>query len=292
MSQTVIAAGLQKTGKTTFLAALWDVVSSGEVTGSLKLERTEGDMQYLNEIRGFWADYKAITRTGPASDKPVTMRLTEPGSPNVTKLAWTDMLGERFERQWTDRVWTRGYQQLVDDAVGILLFTHPSRITESPLIIEAQKLRRQLEPEGEPIPPRDIGTVSPKPTPFDARKVPTQVQLVELLQFVDTRRAGANRLRLSLVVSAWDLVEKVTSIGPDASFTKRMPLLHQFLEANDDRFEPMVFGVSAQGCDYEDAQTLQKAHHRAAERIKVVYNGNISHDITAPVKWAIGSARI
>ena len=96
-----------------------------------------GDMQYLNEIRMAWADCNEITRTGPASDKPVAMLLRTTDA--TTALVWTDMLGESFERQWTDRAWTRSYQAIVDDAVGVLLFIHPQQLKESELIIDAQK---------------------------------------------------------------------------------------------------------------------------------------------------------
>jgi hypothetical protein len=280
---------LQQTGKTTFLAALWDVVSSGEVIGSLRLERTDGDMQYLNEIRAAWGDCKAITRTGPAVDKPVTMHLKDTALSTVTELAWTDMLGERFERQWTDRAWNRGYQQLVDSATGVLLFVHPRRIKESPLIIDAQPLVLELERE-ESTSPEVSGAASvPTATQYDGRKVPTQVQLVEILQFLDTRRTGADRIRLAIVVSAWDLVEKtMKDVAPCSWFAGAMPLLRQFVATNHERFDSKVFSVSAQGGDYEEEAKLQ-AHYKSSERIKVVWEEITSHDITAPVRWAIGS---
>jgi stage III sporulation protein SpoIIIAA len=47
--------GLPETGKTTFLAALWHVVTSEEVNESLRLERLHGDSKYLNEISAKWA---------------------------------------------------------------------------------------------------------------------------------------------------------------------------------------------------------------------------------------------
>ena len=43
-----LMAGLPGTGKTTFLAALWHVAKSHEVEGSMRLEKREGDQEYLN----------------------------------------------------------------------------------------------------------------------------------------------------------------------------------------------------------------------------------------------------
>lgn len=316
MKRTVIAMGLQKTGKTTFLAALWDVVRSGDVVGSLRMERTFGDMQYLNEIRNAWADCYEITRTGPASDKPVSMLLHDEKMNTSTELAWTDMLGESFERQWTERAWTRNYQALVDDAVGVVMFVHPKQLRESQLIIDAQQaVKGVAQPKGPDLHSQSDGTetagTNPSPAeskgnggnfvvsspveraePFDSHKVPTQVPLVELLQFVDSHRATPHRFRVSLVVSAWDLVEKVMGAGtkPNKWCAKLLPMLDQFLASNDDRFDTLIFGVSAQGGDYSNAAELRKAHHRAANRINVLFKDTVSHDITAPVRWAIGSA--
>jgi len=323
MKRTVIAMGLQETGKTTFLAAFWDVVRSRDVVGSLRMETTFGDMQYLNEIHNAWADCNKIIRTGPASDKPVTMLLHDESTNTSTELAWTDMLGESFERQWTERAWTRSYQTLVNDAVGVVLFVHPKQLKESQLIIDAQEAVRQVaQPQTEapsqlksstesdaadPSQPVQ-STGSPSQSPgesavvgkppveqakqFDARTVPTQVPLVELLQFVDAHRSTHQRFRVSLVVSAWDLIEELMGmkITPEKWCAERLPLLDQFLASNDDRFDTMIFGVSAQGGDYSKATELRKAHYRAANRIKVVYCSTVSHDITAPVRWAIGSA--
>ncbi len=283
----MFAMGLQETGKTTFLAAFWNVVNATDVQGALRLERTAGDMQYLNEIREAWADCKPIPRTGPSSDKPVIM-IIDNGSGQITDLTWTDMLGESFERQWTDRAWSRRYQLLVDDAVGILLFVHPRKTNESQLVSESHAaVRAVLGPQ---VPAETLDPeASEKPEPYAAEKVPTQVQLVDLLQFVDARRASGV-IRVAVVVSAWDLVQK-TGGGtekPDTWCAARLPLLYQFLGMNEQRFEPSYFGVSAQGGDYVNAQAMRKEHHRASDRISIVHRDKVSTDITLPVRWSLG----
>src|ERR1039457_3369894 len=144
MTRTVVSIGLRETGKTTYLAAFWDVIGSGDVQGSLELVETTGDMQYLNEIRICWANCQPITRTGPASNKPVSMLVRHALTGQSTELAWTDMLGEQFERQWTERAWTRGYQELVERAVGALLFVHPRSVKNPPLIVDAERATRRM----------------------------------------------------------------------------------------------------------------------------------------------------
>jgi hypothetical protein len=299
MKRTVVAMGLQKTGKTTFLAAFWDVVRSGHVVGSLRMQKTYGDMQYLNEIRDAWADCNEITRTGPASDKPVSMLLEDTTALTTTELAWTDMLGESFERQWTERAWTQAYQVLADEAVGIVLFVHPKKLRESQLIINALKAAKGVA-QPKPVASAEVPAAQqptgaeapPKPEPFEKRLVPTQVVLVDLLQNLDSQRATGDKLRVSIVVSAWDVIDKAMrgKMFPEEWVRKSLPLLDQYLTSNDDRFMTMVFGVSAQGGDLSDAATLRKVHQRASDKIKVRFGTTVSQDVTAPVRWAIGSA--
>jgi hypothetical protein len=292
MSLTIAAVGLPQTGKTTFLAALWDVIGSGEVLGSLKLEKTDGDMQYLNEIRTAWADCKPIGRTSPAGDRPVTMKVRHDALGESMDLSWTDMLGETFERQWTERVWTRSYQELVEHARGILLFLHPRKVNPSTLILEARPAVEAARAGTGSAKKRPAKNRKPLPLPYSAVKVPTQVQIVELMQFVDEHRSNVAPLRMSVVISAWDLVEKLMTTTPIEWLWKHLPLLAQYIGANDDRFKGKAFGVSAQGCDYKDTAAvdrIRKSQFRTSERIRVSDGKNIDHDITRPVLWAMGA---
>lgn len=73
--QLVLVIGLPKTGKTTFLAALWDVVDTENVEGSLVLESVDGDSEHLNTIRVLWANCKEMPRTLIGKGKTVSMKL-------------------------------------------------------------------------------------------------------------------------------------------------------------------------------------------------------------------------
>jgi hypothetical protein len=71
---------------------------------------------------------------------------------------------------------------------------------------------------------------------------------------------------------------------------RELPLLQQFLEANDDLFECSVFGVSAQGGDITVAaekQTLLELDD-ALKRIKVRQEQQTGQDITKPIAWLLG----
>src|SRR3954469_5796126 len=97
----VLVMGLPKTGKTTFIAALWDVVETEKVAGSLVLDGVDGNQQHLNEIRDAWADCRELSRTLIGKEKILSMTLKDRSSGVKGRIALPDMDGEAFERQWT-----------------------------------------------------------------------------------------------------------------------------------------------------------------------------------------------
>ena len=122
-----------------------------------------------------------------------------------------------------------------------------------------------------------------EPVLWDAKTSPSQVQLVDLLQFV-LRRRPPTVLRVGLIVSAWDLV-RGQGLMPQQWCAARLPLLGQFLESNPGRLSAEYYGISAQGGVLpRDAERLRDFTHPSA-RIEVVVGIEqaSSHDITLPV---------
>ena len=95
----------------------------------------------------------------------------------------------------------------------------------------------------------DYTEEAPKDAPWDIEKAPTQVQLVELLQIVSSRDYFKPPFRIAIVVSAWDLVTSL-KMRPEEYVRQELPLVHDFLESNEDLFEVAFYGVSAQGARY------------------------------------------
>src|SRR5713101_5555724 len=116
--------GLPLAGKTTVLAALWHVVNSGEVDGSLDLEILHGDQEYLNEIRDLWADANILERTKIGHERFVSMRLKKPDRNHSTEIIFPDLSGESFELQWTQRWMKSEHVELTREAIGGLLLVH------------------------------------------------------------------------------------------------------------------------------------------------------------------------
>lgn len=272
-----VLVGLPETGKTTFLAALWHVLSSASSDTSLRLERFHDDHEYLNSIRERWVNAEIQDRTVPTSETQVSMILIGDGIDGEVEVCIPDLSGESYESIWSYRKLNRERAEAISRAEGMLLFVHPDQVRKEILISETAETVDELEEEADDE--EDVAEL----TEWDAQKSPTQVQLVDLIQCVF--RLNANRpLRLGVVVSAWDRIDAATS---PADWTKReLPLLWQFLRSNDDCLEVAFFGVSAQGGQLpHDADRLRELD-RPIERIKIVCNGSEqSNDITTPLRW-------
>lgn len=285
--------GLPATGKTTFLAALWHVVNSVEVEGALELERLHGNQKHLNEIRNLWSDVRALERTKVGSEKFISMLLKDSNRNSVTEVIFPDLSGESFISQWVHRKMKKDHAELVREAVGGLLLIHPDTVTEEALIPETEHIIEGMRTEMQGERPTAVVTnqISDAGTnqmlaevDWNPEKAPTQILLVDLLQFIaalNTRRP----IKLAVVVSAWDRI--TITISPSKWIENRLPLLSQYLTAHHEIFFTEFYGISAQGGNLDDADELRK-NIRPSDRIHVIKNDlSESHDITIPIQWII-----
>ena len=122
---------------------------------------------------------------------------------------------------------------------------------------------------------------------------PTQVPLVDLLQHLGQPPLAAGPRRLAVILSAWDKAEG-EGLPPEPFLAAKLPLLDQYLRSGRDRWDWRVYGVSAQGGDYDknkaDAvETAEAGRLRdldiPSKRIRLVFEGTESHDLTEPLQW-------
>ncbi|MFO0629709.1 MAG: hypothetical protein U0325_29305 [Polyangiales bacterium] len=275
--------GLPGSGKTTFLAALWHVLSDRSGATTLKLTKLSGDRTYLNQITKEWRECSQVPRTNPQSEQVVVLHLDGDGFGSFD-LSIPDLAGEAFNQQLTDRRIGRHHNAFVQAATGVMLFLHPDVQKGTQLTVA-----RQLEAT---LPGGQKGVTSVANTGQNAwspELLPHQAKLVELLQILLELRQGG--LRVAVVVSAWDLVESLGK-SPHEFISQQLPLLQQFLDANDDLLDHAVFGVSAQGGDITDALEKQSLIELddALKRIKVCQDHDTGQDITKPIAWLLGGA--
>lgn len=280
----ILLAGLPSTGKTTFLAALWHVLDSGELVSSLRLLEQPKERTYLNEIRSAWSKGEPVTRTGSGQHHSIELALEIVGGDRFT-LSAPDLSGEAYRDLWTKRMWLEHLHELAVVADGVLLFVHPDAITPVARIDQADELLGALNSGSPPEPHYDPMTK----TGFDAERTCTATQLVFILQALRDR-ATPKQVPTGVIISAWDIITPKDE-APDAWFKRQVPLAHQFLHSTSTEYPFRTFGVSALGGDISNAQERDSllCKSKPSERISVVTSEGITPDISRPVKWLVSS---
>ncbi|MDU8605534.1 TRAFAC clade GTPase domain-containing protein [Pseudomonas syringae group sp. 247E2] len=281
--QSVVIVGLPASGKTTFLAALWHLVTEREFKTSLTFGNLRsGDLTYLNEIAALWRDAKKQERTAVGGSRIVSMNLMSAQKSSL-RVTFPDLPGEAYLRMWEDR----DCEQEVADVMkadGVLLFIHSDTINAPQWVIDEVALSRHLNveiPKGQEV-------------EWHARHAPTQVQLVDLLQLLRTDPLDIGPRKLAIIFSAWDKAED-EGLSPQEFLAEKLPLLAQYLTCDSDDWSWQVYGISAQGGDYDntddgarpcdDAERLRGLDSPSL-RIKLVKKDQeSSNDITEPLAW-------
>ena len=276
-----VMVGLPDTGKSTFLAALCNVVNVGDVPGSLRLERLEGNRAYVNGIWDDWLRFKKLERTKLLENPSMTsMILRDSTGQRTVEVVFPDIAGEQFRQVFEkDRKWPKNTSETVGKANGYLVFLHPDQVVEPISIIS---VKRNAETGDAESTPEEIH-------PWSISESCTAVKLIDLIQSLLRVKERTEIVPLAIVISAWDIVEKRQALinpqTPEQWFQDRLPLLQQYLKANPECLRHAIFGISALGGDLEDDKERLQKILLPSQRIRVHFNGRISNDITLPIKW-------
>lgn len=286
-NQSIVISGLPESGKTTYLAALWHLISDQEEPTELKFESIgQANIGHLNEIARRWRNAEVQLRTENASEtKTVTMNLRGAQNRQVC-LTFPDLSGESFREIWENRQCTAELHQLLRDADGLLLFVNADTIVHPlPLNKMATKLNNASTTSEE----NEIVRWTPE-------IAPTQVKIVDLLQQFRSPYINIKAKKIAVMLSAWDMAEG-EQLCPDQYLSLHLPLLDQYLKAEADEWHFRVYGLSAQGGIFLNPQISQTQDEldaiaklrdlTACERIKLFYGSNLSRDLTEPIAWLI-----
>ncbi|WP_210201924.1 hypothetical protein [Rhizobium sp. M10] len=282
---SVVIIGLPGSGKTTFLAALWHLVTSREVATLLRFANLRvGDATHLNAIAARWRDAVEQDRTGLTGTRLVSMNLGDDTGQQI-RISFPDVPGEAYRRIWEDRECSPAVADLLQ-ANGVMLFIHADTIRAPSWVVDEVDLARKLGLEV------DQNT----PVSWHPRLAPTQVQLVGLLQSLLASPLDVGERRLAVLFSAWDKVD-AEGLDPNSFLHQKLPLLAQYLRQSP-KWLTRVYGISAQGGDYdsvevgalprEEAEELRNLDD-ASTRIKLVGPIPATHDLTEPLTWLGGS---
>ena len=288
-ARSIVICGLPGSGKTTFLAALWHVVfQRADGNAKLKFESLkDGDHAHLNAITQRWQQAKEQIHTESASGKLVSMNLKD-GEGRKIRMTFPDLSGESYQRLWEDRECDPQLAQILVSGEGVLLFLHANRVKRPIGVAEAVALAEALG--GKPPEP----TISEKWHPKDA---PTAVQVVEMLQMLRCKALRSPAKRVAVMLSAWDKVED-EGLDPEAFLARELSLLDQYLRQGEGGWEFRIYGLSAQGGEYEpnlrDGQQIDpdlkakvdaiREIEEASSRIRLL-SPSPSSDLTEPIAW-------
>ncbi|RYB89056.1 hypothetical protein EUA06_18315 [Nocardioides glacieisoli] len=285
--------GGHASGKTSYLGALWATVRGAAPDAPVTLSegRLPDSSTYLDECEHALLAGESVERTKLDHGERIDLDLTIDGSPVlVTHL---DVAGETYEAALEQRSVAPTLLTELAQTEAVMLFVHPRRLRLPHSITDARRLiavagepleqHSQAEPESEP---NDID-------PVDVWKhAPTAVHLVEMLQLVVEQRTSGRRLNVALIVSAWDTIDQGPEWGTDCQpgpwVQANLPLLHQFLTTNDGHIRWKVFGVSAQGCNFDDKDAVDAIVEQPYDqRTIVALDGGWTRDIAEPLRWFV-----
>lgn len=279
----IVVLGLPGSGKTTFLAALWHLLTAGEVDTKLSLVTLKaGESAHLNEIASQWRKAKVQERTLHAGDRTVIISLRAEGISEF-QMSFPDLAGESFQQMWEDRTCSPEVAASLRSS-GVLLFIHADKINAPGWIVD----------DAEVADAAGLQMTRGNPIAWRASLAPTQVKLVDLLQSLQSPPLDVGARRVAIVLSAWD---RATGAGmtPDEYLTNHLPLVRQYLTHGlPEDWLVKAFGVSAQGGAYDEAGKPTKPEAQRiramdvpSERISVVSTEGRSNDLTEPLQWLL-----
>jgi hypothetical protein len=281
-ARLIVIIGLPESGKTTFLAALWHLVTARDVSTLLQFQNLmAGDATHLNVITARWRDAKVQDRTAIGGNRLVSMNLKD-AEDRPVRVTFPDVPGEAYRRMWEDRECEREVAEVLK-AGNVLLFVHADAIRPPKWVVDEVALSKAVGlevPDAEKI-------------PWHPRLAPTQVQLIGLLQLLRAPPLETGPRRLAIMLSAWDKAEG-EELAPDAYLEAKLPLLAQYLRRGTDGWTYRIYGVSAQGGEYDavdpaamrkpEAEALRRLD-RPSARIRVIGVGPETNDLTEPLAW-------
>jgi hypothetical protein len=268
--------GLPEAGKTTFLAALWHVLNYGRNT-RMKSDKFIGDQTYLANNSKKWANGTKLERTFRSVEQNNLQLQLKSDNDKQIVLSFPDLSGESFQSQWEEREINSQHSDMAQKANSAFLFIHPEKVREEHLISSLGLIDSLGQSSTDSVNEGNI---------WIHKDAPTQVQLVELLQFLTYIRSG-NPLNLIVIISAWDLIKnsermKKTKIAENW-VSERLPLLWQYLKANHEILNVAYYGISALGGEYSDMGSLLDIDDPCKRILVVDPEGNESNDITSPI---------
>jgi hypothetical protein len=288
---TIALLGLPRTGKSTYLGSLWQLVQDA---GDASIEEVDlsGDRSHLQSLGEQVAAANEISRTEVDSDEGLRLTVRFQQSGGQVTLDVPDISGETSRSLVEDRFWHPNLLGVVERAEALLVFVHPDQL-QGPIRaaftadILAQYLERHtsevnaaVDASGRVQEDSMRGETEPR---FASRMACTASKLIDLMENI-LAIGSAPPARIGIVVSAWDVVDGTPS--PDEWLGRELPAFMSFLRSQEGT-AIASFGVSAQGGKLpkdrdellKKGGVLQRSYARDASGEPV--------PISRPIEWAL-----
>ncbi|MEE3508529.1 hypothetical protein QN399_20125 [Pseudomonas sp. 10C3] len=279
MSRSIVLLGGPDSGKTNYIGSLWRVLDAG--SGILHAADQPDDINFVLDITDhiFAGEFAPRTEHSDARrDFEVVVAATEEGP--QARIVVPDISGELWRNAVINSEIDSDWMTELKRADGALLFVRVGSDQDvRPLDwVTSRTLLERFGGEEEP-------------------SLPTQVMLCELIRFLEvslTNREDGARPRLSVVVSAWDLVDaEKFQRGPFAYIEREYPLVAGKL-TDLESLDVRIFGLSSVGGDLEHDAAYREAFLKAGPdghgwvAVNEQNGWRKDPDITLPIAWAVG----
>ena len=298
----VFMIGMPSSGKTTYLASLCRLLLyGGQETGwKLDVKDVPEGFERVQILIKNINSYKAVKRTYGLELNNVALSLYNQNQ-EWMQFVVPDSSGEIFRDLVYDRRIASNIMDHIVESDMLLFFINVNTmIWEERIKLGEKSAIKQLnEEQGDKVTQSAEDIVEEyardreneqikskeqvKNKEKEQKKYNNQSALVELLQIIIY--LVPHSLNIRFVISAWDLVEKEfkqDKVTPKEYIKIKLPLLYQYLEFNSKLIDYEIWGVSAQGGDFDDEDDLKKLQSNNGEDYICVVDSkaDISKDLT------------
>jgi len=278
----LVLLGLPRTGKSTFLGALWALIQS-PVETAVSEASFGGDRSYVQKLADQVARGVELDRTALDAEEELAVAV-EFAQGGIAELVIPDTSGESLRVLAERRVWYPPLLAACKDATAILLFVHPERLRMPQRIV----VGAGAAPGGEVEAQADgVDLHPPDGAAFQANEhACTAAELIDVFENLAELWNDRRPIRVGVVVSAWDRIGGDPRPTPYQWVAARLPAVLATLESNRDVADVALFGVSAQGGALEARDELL-ARGEICDRVFAEDSSGRRISLVEPVRWAI-----
>lgn len=275
MEKKCFIAGVPDAGKTTYIAALWDIIKRGGSDLELQFTTSPENSSYLNEIWEYWVSMNKIERSKTPVPDDIKINVKRKTDNKELELDIPDFMGEQFQKI-IDHTLPDNIKQWIEQSDRMVYLINKLDDVSKDDIEED-------DPEDATVDRTEERQKAPRLAP---EKMLEASQNMMVLKYIASH---AKMQKIAIGLSAWD-VKMTANLTPEDYLQQRSPVLYNFIKWHFK--EVKFFGVSAQGFDYKDknekaAEMRDKARKSRRAFIAFDKEKDLSPDLTKPFNYLI-----